>query len=71
MTTKQLGLAGAFALLTLVAACGGGGGNGGGGGGAPFGAVFQNAFDQGPNDDPVDVTNAGLSVDPTAEPTVL
>ena len=56
-------------MLAGLAACGGGGGVQTGI--ASLGAVFQQAFGQGANAAPVDVTNAGLNVDLTAEPFAL
>ncbi|MFZ5962171.1 hypothetical protein ACOXXX_04400 [Thalassococcus sp. BH17M4-6] len=63
-------------LLTsglLLAACDGGGGGGGGGGGvvqgiATLGQAFVNAFNLGPNDEPVDAQSVDLVLTPTEEP---
>ncbi|MEM9551737.1 MAG: hypothetical protein AAGA05_11205 [Pseudomonadota bacterium] len=60
------------ALLTGLGACGGGGGAGtmediv-----ASFGTVFQQAFNQGLNDTPVDVANSGLQVQLMQDPVEL
>ena len=64
--SRRLAIAGV--LLAGLAACGGGN--------APaaadrLGAVFQQAFGQSANSAPVDVTNAGLTLDVTAEPFAL
>ena len=56
-------------LLAGLAACGGGGDALTGI--ESLGAVFQQAFAQGPTDAPLDVTNAGLTLDVTAEPFAL
>jgi hypothetical protein len=56
-------------LLASLAACGGGGSALAGI--ESLGVVFQQAFGQGTNDMAVDVTNAGLSLDVTAEPFAL
>lgn len=54
------------AVLAVLAACGGGGGEGLGL--QTLGQTFQQAFGQGPNDTPIDVTNADLTLNLTAEP---
>ncbi len=53
-------------LLVVLAACGGG--KKAIGGIQRLGATFQQAFNQGPNDAPIDISNAGLSVDLTQDP---
>lgn len=64
---RRLALLGA--LLAGLAACGGGGDAQTGI--ESLGAVFQQAFGQGPTDTALDVTNAGLNLDVTAEPFTL
>jgi hypothetical protein len=54
--------------LGLLAACGGGGADRGI---ETLGPVFQQAFAQGPNDTPLDITNAGLQVQLTQDPFAL
>ncbi|KMW59404.1 hypothetical protein AIOL_004386 [Candidatus Rhodobacter oscarellae] len=54
------------ACLAGLAACGGGGSDAGGT--PPLGQTFQQAFGQGPNDAPIDVTNADLTLRLTADP---
>ncbi len=51
--------------LTIMAACGGGGDKVGI---ATLGPVFQQAFAQGLNDTPIDISNANLAVDLTQDP---
>jgi hypothetical protein len=52
-------------LVLFVAACGGGGGMKGIG---SLGQGFVNAFNAGPNTEPVDPDTIALTVDPTADP---
>ena len=65
MNKTRLRLAALVIGLTTIAACGGGGN---GPGMAALGTVFQQAFAQGPNDAPLDISNANLSVDLTQDP---
>lgn len=55
------------AVLALVAACGGGGGSLAESM-TRLGTTFQQAFAQGPNDAPIDVTNADLVLQLTQDP---
>lgn len=50
--------------LAILAACGGNTKRGI----ETLGAVFQQAFNQGPNDAPLDISNAGLQVQLTEDP---
>ncbi|WP_299044371.1 hypothetical protein [uncultured Tateyamaria sp.] len=65
MNKTHLRLAALVIGLTTIAACGGGGG---GAGMAALGSVFQQAFAQGPNDTPLDISNANLIVDLSQDP---
>ncbi len=53
--------------LVFLAACGGGAQRGI----ETLGAVFQQAFNQGPNDAPLDISNAGLQVQFNEDPFAL
>ena len=58
----------AFAALLALAACGDDGDNDRADD-TPFGSTFEQAFDQDPNDEPIEIEgDAGLTVDPTADP---
>lgn len=61
MKTTHLRLAMLAAGLALVAACGGSGG-GIAANIASLGSTFQQAFAQGPNDGPIDISNADLAL---------
>ncbi len=69
MRSAALGL-----TLLAVAACDGGGGGGGGDGDgsqsciASFGADFVKAFNQSPNDTPLDAQDVSLTLTPKATP---
>lgn len=65
MTRRSMYLLACGAALLGLAACGGGGGGAGAG---VLGDVFQRAFAQGPNDTPLDITNANLMVQLTQDP---
>ncbi|WP_299613329.1 hypothetical protein [uncultured Tateyamaria sp.] len=67
MTLTHVRLALTGAGLALIAACGGGGGGGADAIGA-LGSTFQQAFAQGPNDTPIDVSNADLVLQLTQDP---
>ncbi len=58
-----------IALLAGLAACSGSGGAGQGI--ASLGAAFQRAFNQDANADPIDVANAGLTVQLQQDPFAL
>ncbi len=66
MQSRTMKLSAFVAALAILAACGNGGGAGKGI--QSLGSVFQKAFAQGPNDTPLDITNANLKLRLKKEP---
>lgn len=66
MHMRHIKLALLGSLLTALAACGGG--SAAVPGIERLGATFQQAFGQGPNDAPIDVSNADLALQLNADP---